>query len=284
MQSTHFYHLFYRLCRGRIGRSLLATGLLLWHVIAIAAIDYDLPQNEPSRWSGYIGAGYSRNVYSADSYHAYEAFDFNARLGYKTDFGQFRVTVGGERENLHAQDSTFYDPIIEYRTPKYHFNQQWSAKGSVAFILPGNHYTKLDNLDYSFRVGSYVYWNPSEQWFFYIAPRYKYNNYKYETSGGRVLTEHQYDLIVDALWELNREWYLDITGQYIWSENYYGKQLDDRFFFAQELGWQIKPNLVLAIGHNNTGRFYNPERGPSKDFELYDKHSSIFFLSVTQYF
>ncbi|TKB49321.1 hypothetical protein FCL40_08275 [Ferrimonas sediminicola] len=282
MQSTH--SLIFTRGRGRRNGRLLAGVMLLWTTAASAAIDYDLPQDEPSRWSGYVGGGYSRNSYSSDSHHAYEAFYLNARLGYRTDFGQFRLTVGGEQETLHGQESTFYDPIVEYRTRKYRVNDQWSTKGSIGVVLPGNHYTKLDNLEYSFRVAGYLYWNPGDEWFFYVSPRYKYNDYKYKTSGRRVLTEHQYDVVVDALWQFTPDWYLDVTGQYIWSENYYGRQLGDRFYFAQELGWQAKPNLILAIGHNNSGRFYNPEIGQSKGFEFYDKRSSTFFLSVTQYF
>ena len=263
---------------------LLAGAMMLWTAAASAAIDYDLPQDEPSRWSGYVGGGYTRNVYSSDSYHAYESFYMNARLGYKTDYGQYRLTVGGEQETLHGQESTFYDPMIEFRTNKYKFDEQWSLRGSLAAILPGNHYSKLDHFEYAFRLGGYLYWNPSDDWYLYVSPRYRYNDYKYKTSGRRVLTEHQYDIVADALWQFYPDWYLELTYQHIWSENYYGKQLDDKFFFAQELGWEIKKNLILAVAHNNSGRFYNPERGPSQEFEIFDKRSSTFTLSITQYF
>lgn len=265
-------------------QGVLATVILLCSCSASAAIDYDLPQDEPSRWSGYIGGGYTRNVYSSDSYNAYESFYMNARLGYRTDYGQYRLTVGGEQETLHGQESTFYDPMFEFRTNKYLINDDWSLTASVAAILPGNHYSKLDHFEYAFRIGGYLYWNPSKDWYLYVSPRYRYNDYKYKTSGQRVLTEHRYDVVADALWQFHPDWYLEMTYQHIWSENYYGRQLDDRFFFAQELGWEVSKNLIVAIAHNNSGRFYNPEKGPSQDFEIFDKRSSTFTFSITQYF
>lgn len=265
-------------------QGVLATVILLCSCSASAAIDYDLPQDEPSRWSGYIGGGYTRNVYSSDSYNAYESFYMNARLGYRTDYGQYRLTVGGEQETFHGQESTFYDPMFEFRTNKYLINDDWSLTASVAAILPGNHYSKLDHFEYAFRIGGYLYWNPSKDWYLYVSPRYRYNDYKYKTSGQRVLTEHRYDVVADALWQFHPDWYLEMTYQHIWSENYYGRQLDDRFFFAQELGWEVSKNLIVAIAHNNSGRFYNPEKGPSQDFEIFDKRSSTFTFSITQYF
>jgi len=85
-----------------------------------------------------------------------------------------------------------------------------------------------------------------------------------------VLVEQQLDGLLDAYWQIT-------------AKNYYGRRLDDQFTFAQELGWSFTTDWVLAVGHNNSGRFYNPEVGTSQGFEIYDKKSSTFYLSITKY-
>lgn len=98
-----------------------------------------------------------------------------------------------------------------------------------------------------------------------------------------MLVEQQLDGLLDAYWQITANWYLDMNGRYRISKNYYGRRLDDQFTFAQELGWSFTTDWVLAVGHNNSGRFYNPEVGTSQGFEIYDKKSSTFYLSITKY-
>lgn len=251
---------------------------------AYAVIEYDVkPEKEIKRWSGYVNAAYTRNVYSAESYHAYEAYNIGGRVSYRTDWGNLMVTVGGEQETLHGKESSFYDPFLEYRTPTYHLSDTVTVKGSAGVYLPASRYSKRDNLQYAPRVGAYVFWSPLEKLRFFVSPRYRYNAYQYKTGGRRVLIEHQFDTLVDAFWMFNSNLYLEVSGRYRMSKNYYGRRMDDSFTFAQELGWQFNEDWVLALGHNNSGGFYHPEIGPSKGFDIYNKKSSTFYLSLTKY-
>ncbi|USD38713.1 hypothetical protein [Ferrimonas sp. SCSIO 43195] len=271
-----------RNCTGR-ARAWLALSALCLSGGSQAAIEYDISQDQQSSWSGYVSAGYARNSYSSESINSFEAFNFDARVSYKTDFGQWLLTVGGEQETLHGQEPSFYDPFFEFRTPLHQINDTWSVKGSVGVYLPGSRLSDKQRLEYAPRLASYLFWTPDEAWNFYLSPRYQYNSYKYKTAGEEVLTEHQFDLVADGLWQFSKHWYIEVNGRYRWAQNYYGKGLDDSFIFAQELGWEFMPSTVVAIGHNNSGRFYNPERASYQGFEFYNKKSSTFYMSVTKY-
>ncbi len=59
------------------------------------------------------------------------------------------LTFGGEKETLHGRESSFFDPLLEYRTPLYSLTDTLSLKGSVGVYLPAAHYTKLDRLEYA---------------------------------------------------------------------------------------------------------------------------------------
>ncbi|WP_299794543.1 hypothetical protein [uncultured Shewanella sp.] len=251
---------------------------------ANAVNEYEITRNEvETNWSGYINVGFTRNSYDSDTFSAYQAYNFSSRVSYKSDWGSLLLTVGGEKQTLHGKESSFYDPLLEYRTPFHVFSDTLFLRGSVGVYLPGNHYTKLDRLQYAPRVAGYLYWTPTDSMSFYLSPRYRYNAYQYKTAGQRVLIEHQFDTLLDAQWQITDSLYFDVSGRYRISKNYYGRRMDDQFTFAQELGWEFTPDWVVAVGHNNSGKFYDPEIGPSQGFEVYDKKSSTFYLSLTTY-
>ena len=258
-------------------------GLLLLAGQAQAVNEFELKQEEFGEWTAYFNASYTRNVYSESAFDAYRAYSLDARVDYNSDWGSVLLTFGGEKETLHGKESSFFDPLLEYRTPLYSLTETLSLKGSIGVYLPAAHYTKLDRLEYAPRVAAYLFYRPEGNFSFYLSPRYRYNAYKYKTAGERVLIEHQVDLVADAYWQFASNWYLDISGRYRMSKNYRGRRMDDQFTFAQELGWMPAESWTLAIGHNNSGRFYHPELGSSEGFELYDKRSSTFYFSVTKY-
>ncbi|MBW3532836.1 hypothetical protein [Shewanella sp. NKUCC06_TVS] len=251
---------------------------------ALAVNEFELATDaQAAKWSGYVNVGFTRNIYDSESYYAYQAYNIDSRIDYKANWGNVLFTLGGEKQTLHGKESSFYDPLLEYRTPLYALTDTVSLKGSLGVYLPAERESKLDKLQYAPRIAAYLFWSPLDNLSFYFSPRYRYNAYQYKTAGERVLVEQQLDGLLDAYWQITANWYLDISGRYRISKNYYGRRLDDQFTFAQELGWSFKPDWVLAVGHNNSGRFYNPEVGTSQGFEIYDKKSSTFYLSITKY-
>lgn len=251
---------------------------------ALAVNEFELATDaQAAKWSGYVNVGFTRNIYDSESYYAYQAYNIDSRIDYKANWGNVLFTLGGEKQTLHGKESSFYDPLLEYRTPLYALTDTVSLKGSLGVYLPAERESKLDRLQYAPRIAAYLFWSPLDNLSFYFSPRYRYNAYQYKTAGERVLVEQQLDGLLDAYWQITANWYLDVSGRYRVSKNYYGRRLDDQFTFAQELGWSFKSDWVLAVGHNNSGRFYNPEVGTSQGFEIYDKKSSTFYLSITKY-
>ncbi len=271
----------------KLAKPFIAILLSIYATTAFAVVDFDVSEEaikDPKKWSGYLSASYTRNVYDAESYHAYESYSFSGRVSYKESWGSLLLTVGGEQETLHGKESSYYNPFFEYRTPFYKLSSSISIKGSAGIYLPGSRIAKKDNFEYASRLTGYIFWSPLDNLSFYVSPRYKYNSYQYKTAGGRVLIEKQFDVLMDAYWQITPSVYLELNGKIAHAKNYYGKTMDNKFTFLQELGWEFEPDWVAAIGHNNSGRFYDPEIGSAQGFEVYDKRSSTFYLSLTKYF
>lgn len=267
-------------------KPLMLLFLSAYSTLSFAVVDFDVSEEalkDPKKWSGYVSTSYTRNVYDAESYHSYESYSFSGRVSYKESWGSLLLTVGGEQETLHGKESSYYNPFFEYRTPSYKWTDSISFKGSAGIYLPGSRTSKKDNFEYASRLAGYIFWSPLDELSFYVSPRLKFNSYQYKTAGGRVLIEKQFDVLMDAYWAITPEIYLELNGRIRHSKNYYGRTMDNTFTFLQELGWEFQPDWVAAIGHNNSGRFYDPEIGAAQGFEVYDKRSSTFYLSLTKY-
>ncbi|SHH34572.1 hypothetical protein [Ferrimonas marina] len=236
---------------------------------------------QASPLSGAATLSYFRNSYDASAYAAYQAVTVDGSLRYRQDWGQLRLTFGGEQELLHGEQSSWFDPLLEYRTPTWALSDSLSWQGGVGVYLPASRTSRKDRLEYAPQARAYLFWRPEGDWQFYLSPRYRYNQYRYQTAGEQVLTEHQASVAVDALWHFRPDWYLDVNGSLGWARNFYGRSLDTRFTASEELGWEVTPHWSLALGHSNAGRFYDPEYGPGQGFELYDRRSSTFYLATT---
>lgn len=236
-----------------------------------------------SNWSGYVSATATTNVYGQSKPSSYQSISGNGRIGYRDSWGSIRLSVGGEVETHHNQ-SYYYDTFLEYRTPTNSFNSNWGLIGSAGVFLPTSHTSQENKLQAAPRVAGYLFYRPNKVWNFYISPRFRYNAYKYEIGRqGEHFVEHQIDILADVTWQFTDNWYLDVSGSYGMAKKFNSNRYDNLFTASQEIGWEFSPTWIAAAGHNNSGGFYDPERGSSHGFEIYDKRSSVFYLSITKY-
>jgi hypothetical protein len=236
-----------------------------------------------SHWSGYISATATSNIFEQSAPSSYQSISGNGRIAYRDDWGSLRVSVGGEVETHHDQ-SYYYDTLLEYRTPSKELANDWTLLGSAGVFLPTSHTSQENKLQAAPRVAGYLFYRPSKDWNFYLSPRFKYNAYKYETGRqGEHFVEHQIDILADATWQFIDNWYVDVSGSYRMAKSFNTNRYDNLFTASEEIGWEFSPSWIVAVGHNNSGGFYDPERGQSHNFELYDKRSSVFYLSMTKY-
>lgn len=236
-----------------------------------------------SNWSGYLGLGYSQNSYDSDSYDSSKSYNFTARIKYADSWGDIRLTGGGDKQLQHGKESSLYDPFLEYRLPIYELSETVSIRGTAGVYIPLSETSKKNHLEYAPRIAAYLYWEPIDPLSFYIAPRYRYNAYRYETSGQVVLPEHQVEILADAYWQITPAWYFEFSGSYKRARNYNGRKMDGKYNSTQEFGWEFLDSWELAMGHTNSGNIFNYDVGPSHSYELYDKKDSQFYLSVTKY-
>ncbi|MBR9728384.1 hypothetical protein ACFOD0_11375 [Shewanella intestini] len=236
-----------------------------------------------SHWSGYVSATALTNMFKQSEPSSYQSVSANGRIGYRDTWGSVRLSVGGEVETHHDQ-SYYYDSFLEYRSPAKKLSQDWTFIGSAGVYLPSSHTSRKNKLYAAPRIAGYFFYHPTDEWSFYLSPRAKYNAYKYEMGRqGEHFVEHQIDILGDATWSFAENWYLDVNGSFGMSSKFNTARYDRKFTASEELGWVFSQGWVAAFGHNNSGGFYDPEQGPSHGFELYNKRSSVFYLSVTKY-
>ncbi len=243
-----------------------------------AAID-----TKSSHWSGYISASAASNTFEQSAPSSYQALSASGRIAYRDTWGSIRLSSGGEVETHHNQ-SYFYDTFLEYRTPSKGLGDNWSYVGSAGVYLPTGHTSQENKLRVAPRLAGYLFYRPNQDWNFYLSPRLKYNAYEHEIGRhGEHFIEHSISLLADATWQFIDNWYLDVNASYTMNKPFNTSRYDNRFTISEEIGWSFAPTWVAAIGHNNSGYFFDPDRGPSHSFTLYDERSSVFYLSITKY-
>ncbi|MDB2387199.1 hypothetical protein N9W21_07640 [Shewanella sp.] len=236
-----------------------------------------------SHWSGYVSATATSNVFRQSEPSSYQSISGNGRIGYRDTWGSIRLSVGGELET-HHNTSYYYDSLLEYRTPVNNINENWSMLASAGLYLPTSHNSQKNKLNAAPRLAGYVFYRPSPQWSVYLSPRVRYNAYQHKIGRqGEHFVEHRVDMLADITWHFSDHWYLDVSGSYAMAKKFNSSRYDNLFTATQEIGWEFAPQWIAAIGHNNSGTFYDPERGSSHGFEIYDKRSSVFYLSITKY-
>lgn len=269
-------------------RKVISTGLLFAALLSnsatadnenvAAAID-----NNTSHWSGYISASAATNTFKQSAPSSYQALSGSGRIAYRDTWGSVRLSSGGEVET-HHNESYFYDTFLEYRTPTGQLGSNWSYIGSAGVYLPTSHTSRENKLRAAPRLAGYLFYRPSQDWNFYVSPRVKYNAYQYESGRhGEHFVEYRIDLLADMTWQFIDNWYLDINGSYAMAKAFNTNRYDNRFTLSEEIGWAFASSWVAAIGHNNSGYLYDPDRGASHGFEVYDERSSVFYLSITKY-
>lgn len=270
----------YRLESGFYKR-FLGAALVLWTFASSPGMADTV--DDALNWSGSLSLAHSRNIFDSNDYRSYRANSISGQAAVSGAFGKLKITLGGEQDLLHERESTYYDPYFEYSINKIKLSDSWSFKVASGVYLPLSKASKKDNFQYAFRLAPYFYWDINPDLSFLVSPRYQYFSYKYKTAGGRVLKKEQLDLVSDLTWGFYSCFYFNINGRYRWSKNYYGRKLDDTFYFSQAVGWEFMPDWEVSLTHNNSGRFYNPEYGPREGLELYDSNTSTFDLSLTYY-
>lgn len=274
--------------RGKTWHAKLSLGFLLVLLISnnsladnenvAAAIDA-----KTSHWSGYISGSATSNTFEQSAPSSYQALSLSGRIAYSDTWGSLRLSGGGEMETHHNQ-SYYYDSFLEYRSPSKEFGEDWNYLISAGVYLPTDHVSRENKLEAAPRVAGYLFYRPSENLNIYLSPRVQYNAYKYEIGrNGQHFIEHSISLLTDVTWQFIENWYLDVNASYAMNKPFNTDRYDNRFTISEEIGWTFAPTWVAAIGHNNNGYFFDPDRGPSHSFQLYDERNSTFYFSITKY-
>ena len=243
--------------------------------------------------SGFISVSGSRNAYDSSATNSYQGYGLSGAIMYQTDIGRFKTALSWSHEMDHEEykyfnedNTSISDISFEYRVPSYKLAEQWSSASAISINLPTSPHSKETKLHFSTKLSTFLFYNPTKSWSFYISPQYRYYDYQYKTpvNGGTAFTEHRFDFVGDVTYRFFEDFYFDFSASYTLRRNEFGTSLHPNFSNGEELGWQFHPSWVTAIGHSNSGEVYESERGQSKHYSLGSKDGSTFYISLSKYF
>lgn len=170
---------------------------------------------------------------------------------------------------------------------KYKSLFEFASSGNVAlggqFTIPTYEYSRKDNLITALRLDmpiSFEYlglnWGAS--------PRIKKNFHKYETSGGRSLTEWTYSL---SLWT-SYSWSDYSTGLSVLggeTVSYQGT-VRDQFNYSGSvyLSYNWTDKISTTISAANAGYYADTEKGTIGDIDFFDSANSSYNIDLTYQF
>ena len=208
---------------------------------------------------------------------------FALRLAYQTDLKFFLGTfkdLRGEREQQLA------DGYIALRRPFWN-TEQWSLSADIRGYLPLNRIHRENNsfrgrtimastLTYKFKdmPGFAVSWRPSLSRSFY-----EYNTNNYRSVNKKFAVSNLFQAVWSGLYPFTFSGYFVSTQSWSMLNN----RRPDAYEIGQEVGYMLKEQWSLSIGHINGGRTFD-YNGADLDMDIFDRYDSQVYASLTHGF
>lgn len=233
---------------------------------------------------GGIAVDYSRNAYDDSSYRANRSAGMNLRLGYKSD-DNYRIMVsGGGSHRFDGQEGWFTnDYWVSFAKPDIFKPTEWLTIGADGrFSVPISEYSRKTDLNTAIRGALNFSFNLSgltEGLSFTFQPRLMTNFHEYKTAGSVNLTQFTFG----SLYSLNygySKWSFGLTAINNHSWTYNGTYKSPDLTHIEHIGYQLSDSWSLGVGHTNSTNFFDPDRGPSPESQIFDTKSSTFYGTV----
>ncbi|MCP4321573.1 MAG: hypothetical protein GY951_03705 [Psychromonas sp.] len=230
---------------------------------------------------GGVSIDYSRNAFKDSSYKANRSAGMNLRLGYKNDNNLRMMLSGGASYRLDGEEGLFTNDYW-FSVGKSDIFQPTSwltigADGRIA--LPISEFSRKTELNTAIRGAvsfNFNLENSLKGLRFTFQPRLKANFHEYKTAGNVNLTQYS----ASTLYALNygyEKWSFGITAINTHNWTYKGTYKTPNLTHIEHIGYQISDNWNVGIGHTNSTNFFDPDRGPSPESQIFDVKSSTFY-------
>jgi hypothetical protein len=111
--------------------------------------------------------------------------------------------------------------------------------------------------------------------------RFTQNFHRFKTDGGGDSNnEYVISAIVMPNVQINKKWSAALFARYDQAYTYRRTQVAPRFSLEESVTYQMKPNLLLTLAHNNSGQIVNNELGVDASLRVFDESSSTYYLRV----
>ena len=271
----------------------LSTASLVLTILAAPAFA-DQNNNAESHfhphWKGSVSSTFSGN-YDADD----RQVDFNFNVGYQFN-PEFSVSMSSgvtyQKDRFCSTHTDDYWCIASTSVTasysnlyKWKDNATFGLKGRL--LLPTSDYLKDTKLRFgigaylpvSFNVGKYI-----EGLSLSIQPAVtKYFN-KYETAGGRNLTEYKYQIGVSGSYAITDKVSISANVTDSHYTTYKGDSLHPSVSHSEELGYAATDHLYVGIGYENNAQYYNPEKGSNPISGLFDDKDPHYYITSSYQF
>ena len=232
--------------------------------------------------SGSVTAGYSTNIYNKDDYRAARSFSWDGTLKYTlSENTKAYISSGGYRALDDEVGTYATDSVIGLSHSKlYEFGESGKIGVSGQFTIPTSEASRNDKLQTAFRIAipvSFEHWGVS----FNISPRLRKNFHRYETYGGKSLTEWTYSLFTGASysWEQLTLGVDALGGNTI---SYQGTRRDSVDYGGSIYGaYDFNDNWSFTLTAATSGAYADAERGTLGNIDLFDADKASYTADIT---
>lgn len=254
---------------------------------ATSALTVQQPKKAGGIWSGFLNASRSSSLVDFQDGSRQDGADYLARVTAKINSDYSLRLSGGYSQDLnYSENNDVADATLSFVRTPVKFGRTFLLGYRTTGLVPLSRNAKAQSLQTAISAVAVGVINPDR-----LIPGFEIsgsisagrNIHQFETAvGGKVNTQYTSNQALSLAYSFKYGISLsaELVHKNTWS---YQNVMRDGFEASQELGFELNPNLSVAVGHTNSGSTLRPN-GSDSNIELINENTSIVYGSLSATF
>lgn len=265
--------------------SIIAFSLLsIFSSSAFSETNKTNEQNKPS-FGGNVSVAYDTNIYHKDDHRSIRNISWNGSLhhAFASNYRAY-LSSGGYRALEDRTGDYFTDSVIGIsRSNLFEFGDTATVGINGQFTIPTSETSRKDELITAFRVAvpvSFKIFDANVS----VSPRLRKNFHKYQTAGGKSLTEWVYSLSASASYSF-QDFTIGLSSLAGNSISYQGTRRNSITYGGSLFGsYQFKDAFSFSLSASTSGFYLDAEKGTLGDIDLFDADRASYTARISYSF
>ncbi|UUM31388.1 hypothetical protein [Vibrio japonicus] len=266
--------------------SIIAFSLL--SIFSSSALSDDNKPDEQqikSSFGGNVSVAYDTNIYHKDDHRSVRNISWNGSLHYSfaSNYRAY-LSSGGYRALEDKTGDYFTDSVIGIsRSNLFEFGDTATVGINGQFTIPTSETSRKDELITAFRVAVPLSFQISDA-NISVSPRLRKNFHKYQTAGGKSLTEWVYSLSTSASYSF-QDLTVGISALAGNSISYQGTRRNSITYGGSVFGsYQLTDAFSFSLSASTSGFYLDAEKGTLGDIDIFDADRASYEARISYSF